>query len=352
LLNIVIPNYNGEEHIRTCLSSLLNQTNKNFQIIIVDNYSSDNSVKIIKDEFSNLLNIYIISLNSNQGFAKAVNKGIEHSLQDKNVNYILLLNNDIECTKTFVEEMLKIFLEPEKSPLFSFQRKNQALGSDQTIIQPYHNTSFYSSGKVGIVACKMLNFYDRKIIDAAGDFIKKKGVPYARGFGEKDVGQYDVHEYVFGACAGAALYSRHVFEVVGLFDEDFFAYYEDVDFNFRSQIAGFECYYNPEAVCYHKRGATFKKIEGLETMYCERNLISLRIKNYPVSLYLKYSVFFFLGRIRRYFNFLRHNSITVFIYAVKGYFLGLLHIPSALKKRREIQKNKNVTVNYLDSLLT
>ncbi len=93
-------------------------------------------------------------------------------------------------------------------------------------------------------------------------------------------------DYIFGACAGAAFYKKEVFDKVGLFDEDYFAYLEDLDLSFRLQIAGYKCYYNPEIICYHKRGETSKKIDGLNIRFSEKNLIALRLKNYPLSIYL------------------------------------------------------------------
>ena len=158
----------------------------------------------------------------------------------------------------------------------------------------------------GFVASKMLNYYNRSIIDDAGDGIKMIGSPFARGHGEEDKGQYDTPGFILGACAGAALYKREVFEAAGFFDEDFFAYYEDIDFSLRLQIAGYKCYYNPKAICYHKRGATTNNIPGFQVKLCERNLILLRIKNYPLGLYIRLYPLFFIGRLKRYFDYLKN----------------------------------------------
>jgi len=196
----------------------------------------------------------------------------------------------------------------------------------------------------------MLNYYDRKKIDNCGDFIKKGGSPYARGHNEVDIGQYDKEEFIFGACAGAAFYKIKIFQTVGFFDEDFFAYYEDIDFSFRVQLMGYKCFYQPKAVCYHKRGATTKYNIGYQTMYCEKNLIALRIKNYPTFLLLKWSILFFIARFRRYYRFIRFYSFNLFYMAVKGYSMGLLQIPSSIIKRNRIQKSRNVSVSYIENL--
>lgn len=313
MVSIVIPNYNGVSHLKECFDSLYNQTYKDFKIYFIDNNSSDKSIEFTRKNFPD---VEVLSLDSNTGFAKAVNTGIKNSLENDKIEHIVLLNNDVECDVNFVSELINGF-------------KTEDTGS---------------------VASKMLNYYNRNIIDDAGDFIKKKGSPYARGNGEKDVGQYDKEEFIWGACAGAAVYKREVFDKVGFFDEDFFAYYEDVDFNFRMQLAGYKCYYNPKAVCYHKRGETFKDKTGLETMLCEKNLVALRIKNYPINILLKWIPYFFVVRIRRYYGFIRHHSFKVFLSALKGYLKGLAEIPKSLSKRKMIQKKTKVTSDYIESL--
>ncbi len=315
MISIVIPTYNGIRHIKTCFDSLLIQSFKDFEIILVDNGSKDGTIEFTGKEYPM---VEVIKLDTNTGFAHAVNEGIRHSLKDRNITHILLLNNDIECDKHFLEEMRKGFI------------------SDET----------------GSVACKMMNYYERNKFDDTGDFIKFKGSPYARGHAEIDTGQYDTPEFIFGACAGAALYKREVFESIGFFDEDFFAYYEDIDISLRSQLSGFKCYYNPKAVCYHKRGATSSYNSGWQTKLCEKNLIALRIKNYPLFLYLILSPLFFVGRIKRFHSFLCHQSFRVFQNAVMGYFLGLLQIPKSLKKRITIQRNRRISVKHFKNLLS
>ena len=310
MISVIIPNYNGLKHLKSCFDSLKEQSYGDHEIILVDNNSSDDSVKFTE---SNYPCVRIIKLNSNTGFAKAVNEGIKNSAAE----FVLLLNNDTECDKYFLEEMMK-------------GMKDEMTGS---------------------VACKMLNYTNRKIIDDAGDFIKSKGSPYARGFGENDTGQFDKEEYIFGACAGAALYRKEVFRKAGYFDEDFFAYYEDVDLSFRMQLAGYKCFYNPKALCYHKRGGTSGLQSGFQTMLCEKNLVALRLKNYPLILLIKNFPFFFYVRVQRYFIFLIRHSPALFASAVKGYFLGLMEIPRSLKKRKFIQENVKVSIKYIESIL-
>jgi GT2 family glycosyltransferase len=314
MVSVIIPNYNGEKHLRECLDSLKIQSFDKFDIIIVDNNSSDKSVDIINNEYSF---VKLINMTSNSGFSKAVNTGIRFALKNSNIKYIILLNNDIKCDKDFIKELI----------------------------------SGFSNSDTGSVASKMMNFYNTDIIDDAGDFINKKGLPTARGNKKKDSPEFNKEKFIFSACAGAAAYSREVFEIVGLFDEDFFAYYEDIDFSYRMQLAGYKCYYNPKAFCYHKRGATFSSRGELTTMLCEKNLVALRLKNYPVSLLFKYQYIFFFSRIVRYYRFWRDHSFKVFVYAVRGYLKGLWEIPKNLKKRKMIQKNRNLNSRQIENLL-
>ncbi len=314
-VDIIIPTYNGLQNVKSVLCSIYKQTTKDFRIILVDNCSSDGTVEFVKSEYKDII---VIENPSNLGFSKAVNYGIKLSLTSNTSDIILLLNNDIEIEPDFIEKAIKTF--------------NNVVEAD-------------------FIAVKMMNFFNRDIIDDTGDLIRKTGgTPMARGHGEKDIGQYNKSGFIFGACAGAAFYKSKLFKDAGMFDEDFFAYLEDVDLSFRFQLFGYKCYYNSDIVCYHKRRETTKKFEGWETYYTERNLIALRLKNYPFDLYIKYSILFFLSRLNRYRLFLFNYPKGTFKFAVKGYFSGILQLPKIIRKRRHIQLNKKVSSEYLENL--
>lgn len=318
LINIIIPNYNGLEHLKTCYSSIKKQSFKDYKIVLVDNNSSDGSVKYTKKAFRKSV---ILELDRNYGFAKAVNEGINFSLAASECRYILLLNNDIELEKNFLKTGINTF---KKTP------------------------------DVSMIAVKMLNYFDRTIIDDCGDFIKGRGgSPSARGHGEKDEGQFDKEEFIFGACAGAAFYKKEIFENAGIFDEDFFAYYEDIDFSFRAHLLGYRCFYQPKAVCYHKRGGTSSvATQGFQAEMCERNLVLMRIKNYPLATYILYQPLFFAARLKRYYLFIKNNSFKIFIKAVKGYLRGFVLLPFQISKRLKIQRERKVSVSYIKSFFT
>lgn len=318
MLSIIIPNFNGVEHLKTCFPSLFAQTFKDFRVILVDNGSSDESVIYTQNSFPQ---IHIIKLDHNTGFSKAVNEGIKLSLQDSKIEFILLLNNDIEMDREFLQAGVDTFI---------------------------HNN------EVSFIAAKMLNYYERDMIDDCGDSIRAFGrIPFARGYGERDSGQYDKGEFIFGASAGAGFYRKEIFEQAGLFDESFFAYYEDIDLSFRAQLLGFKCYYQPKAICYHKRGGTASvATQGFQTEQCERNLLLMRLKNYPLSLYILYQPIFFIARIVRYYRFMRDHSFIIFLHAVKGYLRGILLLIFQLPKRFMIQRNKVISTKQIKSLFT
>lgn len=314
-VDIIIPTYNGLQNVISVLKSVYAQFYKDYRIILVDNCSEDGTVDYIKKEQPGVI---LIENKSNLGFSKAVNIGIEYSLNSNESEIILLLNNDIELEPDFIEKGISTFNDIKEADF---------------------------------IAVKMMNYFNRNIIDDTGDFIRKTGgTPMARGHGENDIGQYDKPEFIFGACAGAAFYKSEMFKTAGLFDEDFYAYLEDVDLSFRFQLHGYKCYYNHEIICYHKRRETSNRFEGMETYYTERNIVILRLKNYPLNLYFKYSLLFFLSRINRYRLFLLKYPKGTLKFALKGYFSGLVKIFNTLGKRKIVQNSKVVSSEYLENI--
>ncbi|MBM2841235.1 MAG: glycosyl transferase, family 2 [Bacteroidetes bacterium] len=281
---------------------------KPLEILMVDNGSTDGSCEFVRQTYPE---VRIISLPKNTGFAYAVNRGIENSAG----GIIALLNNDIELDEHWLEYLVA------------------GLESDRS---------------VGSVACKMLNFYDRSMIDAAGDALTRVGSPYTRGYAEKDHGQFDKREYTVGACAGAALFKREVFERVGMFDEDFISYYEDIDLTVRAQLAGFKCLYIPEAICYHKRGATANLISDYPIRMGERNLTMFLFKDFPAPILLLKFPFILASRARRVYRAMRAGLARA---TWVGLLEGILLVPSALKKRRNIQRTRTVSLSYVNSLM-
>ena len=182
-VSVVIPNYNGIAYLDGVLSSLERQTMKNYEVILVDNGSSDGSSAFV---MANYPWVHLIELPDNFGFCKAVNEGIKAS----RAPYVLLLNNDTEAAPDFLEEMTAAIRRHKKA--FS-------------------------------CAAKMVQFHDRDKLDDAGNYYCALGWSYARGKG-KDIHTYETEEQIFAACGGAAIYRRKILDKIGLFDEEHFAY--------------------------------------------------------------------------------------------------------------------------------
>lgn len=290
LVSVIIVNYNGRGYLRKCISSLLIQSYPAIEIILVDNGSKDGSVDYLKREFPS---VRIIALNKNLGFAEGNNIGIRAARGE----LIATLNNDCEATRQWVEELVRVMV---------------------------------SNKEVGMCASKMLFMRNPEFINSTGICISKSGACWDRGMFERDNGQYESVDEVFGPCAGAAMYRKSMLDKIGLFDDDFFAYMEDTDLAFRGRLAGWKCLYVPMAVVYHLHGGT----AGYETDFCiyygNRNIIWNFAKNFPNQLLIT-SLFWVIGR----------NIAVILYYIAKGHCNVILRskidavrgIPRMLTKR-------------------
>ena len=240
-VTIVIPNYNGKHFMEPCLSSLSEQTYKDFHILVIDNASSDGSIEYMEENYPD---IELIKLQKNYGFSKAVNIGIQHS----RTPYVILLNNDTTVDTRYVEEMVKAI---EKSP------------------------------KIFSVSSKMIQMYHPELIDSAGDLYTLLGWGVCRGCG-RPVSNYQKYDEIFTACAGAAIYRRSVFDEIGYFDENHFAYLEDIDIGYRARIYGYYNMYCPTALVYHVgSGTSGSKYNSFKVKLAARNNLYLNYKNMP-----------------------------------------------------------------------
>ena len=265
--DIVIPNWNGRHMLEVCLPSLFSQNFDDFSVIVVDNGSTDGSTDYV---LTNYPAVKVIELSENCGFSVAVNKGIEAGRR----GWVLLLNNDIEMAPNCLAHL--------------------AMHAD-------------TEPQIRMWALKMLSYSNRTVLDGAGDGVLRGGVGYRFGTLEPDSQHYNLKREVFGACAGAALYHRTLFEELGLFDEEFFAYLEDVDFNLRAVRAGHRCCYVPGAVVYHIGSATTgSKINKMTVRLTTRNNIFVICKNYSLVMLIRflpallvYQFFWFLFVVKK-----------------------------------------------------
>lgn len=240
-VSVIIPNYNGLAFLNGVLASLEKQTLKSFETILVDNGSSDGSCAFVRERYPH---VRLVRFSENLGFSRAVNEGIRRAAAP----YVLLLNNDTEAEPRFVEEML-----------LAIRR---------------HKRAFSCSAR-------MVQFYHREKLDGAGDCYCALGWAFARGKG-KNVLSCGREEQVFSACAGAAIYRKELLKKLGGFDEEHFAYLEDLDVGYRARICGYENWYAPRAVVYHVgSGTTGSRHNRFKTRYSSRNSVYLLYKNMP-----------------------------------------------------------------------
>lgn len=306
LVSVVIPNWNGRQLLKVCLRSLERQTFKDFGVVVVDNGSEDGSNKYIEEHFPK---VKLIKLDRNYGFAKAVNIGIKSTSS----KYLFLLNNDTEVDKDCLRNLVKTAdLHP----------------------------------KAGFIAPKVLNFYKRNIIDSAGDGVDVVGHSYNIGMGDRDGAKFNTEKEVFLVTAGAGLFKREVFNKIGLFDEDYFTYMEDIDLCLRAQLAGYKGWYTPKAKVFHIHKATSNKIKPLMEYWQFRNMTQNIIKNFPAELILHN--FNWLKIILVNINTILYQAINGYFWqAVKAEVFILFNLPKLLKKRVEVQRKKVVTDKYI-----
>ena len=277
---IVIPNYNGIKYIQACLESLYGGTVTDIEVIVVDNASVDGSMELVRDRFPQ---VRLIVNQENKGFSYAVNQGIKEA----HTPYVILLNNDTQVAPSFVHELEKVMDKDKGRRLFS-------------------------------ASAKLVSLYDRDKIDDAGDYYFALGWAFARGKG-KPPERYDQDCEIFAACAGAAIYRRELFEAdkVGLFDEEHFAYFEDIDIGYRAKIHGYQNQFAANAIVYHAGSATSgSRYNAFKTGLASRNSIYIIYKNMPLFQLILNLPFLILGFLVK----------TVF-FAKKGmgknYLLGL-----------------------------
>lgn len=304
-VTVIIPNWNTRRWLPGCLDGLRAQSYEDFHVILVDNGSTDDSISFVQRYYPE---VQVIGLAENRGFAVAVNTGIRGATS----KYVALLNVDTIPQPQWLANLVETI---EECP-----------------------------PDIGCLASKMLNLENPKIIDDAGDSFSWYGSSWKRGKGEA-AEIYCHQEEIFSACAGAALYRRTFLEDVGLFDESFNSYLEDVDLGLRGQLLGYRCLYLPDAVVLHAgQGAKIPRPRYVRLT--TRNRLTLLLKNIPLSLLVKHGYTIVFGQV--YFFLVYKKPL----HSLKGYFAFIRDLPQTVKQRRAIQKRKKVSNQVLDTLLT
>jgi GT2 family glycosyltransferase len=342
---VIIVNWNGRKFLPDCLSSISNQTYQNYRIILIDNGSSDDSVNFVR---SNFPNAEIIELEKNTGFAVANNIGIRKAFEDKDVKYIVPLNNDTKVDNNFLLEL----------------------------VRAYQELSTIQGEKVGSVAPKILKFHEDAKIDSAGILVYKDGSAINRGADEDDGERYNNSVEVFGPSACACLYSQEALEDVAYeksqtvkgsnnkqyFDEDYFAYYEDVDLALRLRLRRWKSVYAPRAKVWHIHSATGISYSPFKSFLIHRNHYYNLLKNFPFwflmrgLLFMSYRYWLLTrstlegkgpsARLKE-----KSNGFALVKIAFSSWYQVLINFSNLLNKRRLIQGKRNINNEEFGDLL-
>ncbi|MCJ1706107.1 glycosyltransferase family 2 protein [Microbacterium sp. VKM Ac-2923] len=307
---VIVPTWNGRDDLPGCLESLRRQSVP-VEIIVVENGSTDGSVEMLRDSYPD---VTLLVQPVNLGFAGGVNVGLRYALHRGHA-FAALLNNDAVAEPTWVERLVEEMARDES---------------------------------VGMVASKFVTI-DGSRLDSTGECYSIWGLPFPRGRDEPRLDAYDTLPELFGASGGSTLYRADMLRDIGLFDEDFFAYFEDVDLSWRARLRGWRVRLAPAAVASHRIGATSGRIPGFTTYQTMKNLFWVVAKNVPrrylatvvPRLALAYTLTFWRA-------VLRGNGVV----AVKGVAVAVAKMPKKLGERRAIQRARRIDDETLRSMLT
>ncbi|MGB3977102.1 MAG: glycosyltransferase family 2 protein [bacterium] len=306
MISVIIPSWNGRHLLETALPSLIKQLPKQVSVIVVDNGSTDGTVEWINENWKTVITM---ALPENLGFSGAVNTGIAAAGEDD----IILLNNDTEALPGWLNALLEA---RDKFPDF------HVFTSRVLYAEPPH------------------------LIDTVGDGFTIAGFGYKKGWLEQDGTDFDKHKEVFSASGCAMLIRREVIKEIGLFDEDFFAFGEDIDFSFRARLAGFRVLYVPDAKLYHSVRSTAAPKQTL--YWYHRNLVWILVKNLPFYLWLLYWPHILAHMIWIGIRSLAGNWFVIYCRSLASACYG---IPKKMKQRSDIQNARNVKIKDIRELI-
>jgi GT2 family glycosyltransferase len=292
---LAILNYNGRALLERMLPTVFAQTARDFTVQVLDDGSTDDSLEYLAEHWPG---VEVLPAERNAGITASMARAVASA----RTPYVALLNNDLELDARWLEEMLAAAARHPGAAAFDG---------------------------------KMLQSRRRTHLDGAGDWMEPAGYPRRRGEGEPDRGQYDREEEVFAATGGAALYRRDAFDVVGPFDVDFYAYYEDVDWGFRARLHGLATWYVPTAVSYHLGSATTSQTAGRFAALVIRNQVTMTVKDFPPGLLWRRlpRILFFQAKWLAFDVVHRRGRAHV-----RGLAQALRALPATLRKRRQVQR--------------
>lgn len=304
-ITIVIPNYNGIGFLKECLDSVLAQAadTPNYDVLVVDNGSTDGSLELLRESYPQ---VRVEALPENTGFCHAVNIGLRLSSSP----YVILLNNDTKVKSEFIKNLC-----------YAIENKPDAFS----------------------VSSKMLMWDNHEILDDAGDRYCVFGWAYARGKG-KPAERYSLPCEIFAACAGAAIYRKSIFEKIGYFDEEHFAYMEDLDMGYRARIYGYRSYYEPGAEVIHYGSASSgSRYNEWKTSLAAANNVYVVGKNMPLLQWIWNLPFLFVGFLAKYAFFCSKGMGKPYI---KGFGRGFARLFTSVGRAHRVRFQMKHLRNY------
>ena len=281
-VTVVIPNYNGIEYIDKCMSHLVKQDYRDFNVIVVDNGSTDLSREAAL-KYKDVMDVTVVELGENYGFSRGVNEGIARADSE----YVSLLNSDAYAGKRFIGELV------------------HKMDSDDNIFS---------------AQALMLQYRNRELTDSAGDYFSAMGWGFARGR-DKKASDYKKDREVFSCCAGAAIYRKSVFGEIGMFDEAFFAYLEDMDMGYRARLAGYINVFVPSAKVLHVgSGFSGSRHNAFKVSLSARNSFLVMYKNFAPWQWLVNMPFIMAGVCIKTAYFARKKLAGAYFKGVFGFF--------------------------------
>jgi hypothetical protein len=301
---VIILNYNGRKNLggilEGCLESVLRTDYPNFEVIFVDNASTDDSVELIKRKFGQNQKLRVIRNERNFGFAEGNNIGIRNAKGE----YIALLNNDTKVDHQWLKELVKTVQLP----------------------------------KIGAAQSKLLLMNSPDLLDCAGGFIDYYGYHYERGRGQNSHKYNKADEIFYGKGAGIII-KRKVLERTGLFDPDIFMYFDETDLCWRIWLSGYRIVFAPKSIVYHAPGLTASKLQEETRLYFyTRNHMLVLLKNYNMKNLLKTLPASLLLEIRNICLFITRNKAHVSVVIFKALMWNLFHLKHIWRKRQITQK--------------
>ncbi|MBO0727934.1 MAG: glycosyltransferase family 2 protein [Acidimicrobiaceae bacterium] len=294
---VIVINWNGLRYLDTCFKSLLNQeVEGGFEAILLDNSSADGSASHVRERWPA---VRVVESGGNLGFAAGNNLG----MRSARGRHIVLLNADTAVQPGWLRALIEAV---ETSP------------------------------RIGAVTSKLVFMADPNEVQNAGSLLLSDGSGADRGFHERDHGQFDAREEVFGACGAAVLYRREMLEDVGMFDETFFNYYEDTDLNWRMRLRGWTVLYEPTAVVHHVHAGSSGEWSPFFIFHVDRNRLFMILKNAPPGMVLR--------------TFARFAGLAA-ANAVRGSLSRMIRPPAALERVNQGAGRARIHLKVVASLL-